>query len=56
VADRDAVVDAYHRAVAFGAPVEKPPRATWMGARLHELSLKDAGGTLIEIYAWLMDD
>lgn len=56
VADRDAVVDAYHRAVAFGAPVEKPPRTTWKGTPLHELWLKDPDGTLIEIYARLTDD
>ena len=55
VADRESVVDAYHRAVAFGAPVEKPPRTTWKGTPLHELWLKDPDGTLIEIYARLTD-
>lgn len=55
-ADRDAVIDAYHRAVAFGAYVEKPPRTTWKGTPLHELWLKDPDGTLIEIYARLTDD
>ncbi len=55
VADRDAVVDAYQRAVAFGAPVEKPPRTTWKGTPLHELWLKDPDGTLIEIYARLTE-
>jgi catechol 2,3-dioxygenase-like lactoylglutathione lyase family enzyme len=51
--DRDAVVDAYHRAVAIGAHVEKPPRTTWKGTPLHELWLTDPDGTLIEIYARL---
>jgi arsenate reductase len=55
VADKAAVIDAYHRAVAFGAPVEKPPRTTWKGTPLHELWLKDPDGTLIEIYARLTD-
>lgn len=55
VADRQAVIDAYHRAVAFCAPVEKPPRTTWKGTPLHELWLKDPDGTLIEIYARLTD-
>ncbi len=56
VTDREAVVDAYHRAVAFGAHVEKPPRTTWKGTPLHELWLKDPDGTLIEIYARLSDE
>lgn len=51
--DKAAVVDAYHRAVAFGAHVEKPPRTTWKGTPLHELWLTDPDGTLIEIYARL---
>jgi len=55
VADRDAVVDAYHRAVTFGAHVEKPPRTTWKGTPLHELWLKDPDGTLIEVYARLTE-
>ncbi len=55
VADRDAVIDAYQRALAFGAHVEKPPRTTWRGTPLHELWLKDPDGTLIEIYARLTD-
>lgn len=55
VADRDAVVEAYHRAVAFGAHVEKPPRTTWKGTPLHELWLTDPDGTLVEIYARLTD-
>jgi len=55
VANREAVIDAYHRAVAFGAHVEKPPRTTWKGTPLHELWLKDPDGTLIEIYARLTD-
>lgn len=55
VANRQAVIDAYHRAVSFGASVEKPPRTTWKGTPLHELWLKDPDGTLIEIYARLTD-
>ena len=55
VADRDAVLDAYARAVTFGAPIEKPPRTTWKGTPLHELWLTDPDGTLIEIYARLTD-
>lgn len=55
VADRGAVIDAYHNAVAFGAQVEKPPRTTWKGTPLHELWLKDPDGTLIEIYARLTE-
>ncbi|MFN6976727.1 MAG: VOC family protein [Gemmobacter sp.] len=51
--DRAAVIDAYHRAVAAGAPVEKPPRTTWKGTPLHELWLTDPDGTLIEVYARL---
>ena len=53
--DKAAVIDAYHRAVAFGAPVEKPPRTTWKGTPLHELWLTDPDGTPIEIYARLTD-
>ena len=55
VADRQSVIEAYHQAVAFGAPVEKPPRTTWKGTPLHELWLKDPDGNLIEIYARLTD-
>ena len=55
MADRNAVVDAYHRAVAFGAAVEMAPRTTWKGTPLHELWLKDPDGTFIEIYARLTD-
>ena len=55
MADRDAVIDAYHRASTFGTHVEKPPRTTWKGTPLHELWLKDPDGTLIEIYARLTD-
>lgn len=53
--DRAAVIDAYHRAVAIGAHVEKPPRTTWKGTPLHELWPTDPDGTLIEIYARLTD-
>lgn len=55
VADRAAVIDAFHRARAFGVHVEKPPRTTWKGTPLHELWLKDPDGNLIEIYARLTD-
>jgi len=54
--DKAAVVDAYHRAVAIGAHVEKPPRTTWRGTPLHELWLSDPDGTLIEVYARLTPD
>lgn len=53
--DKVAVIDSYHRALAFGARVEKPPRTTWKGTPLHELWLTDPDGTLIEIYARLTD-
>ncbi len=53
VADRNAVITAYHQAVVFGAHIEKPPRTTWQGTPLHELWLTDPDGTLIEIYARL---
>jgi len=55
VADREAVIDAYQRAVAFGVHVEKPPRTTWKGTPLHELWLKDPDGNLIEVYSRLTD-
>ncbi len=51
VADRAEVVDAFQRALVFGASVEKPPRTTWKGTPLHELWLKDPDGNLIEVYA-----
>lgn len=54
--DKAAVVGVYHRAVAFGAHVEKPPRTTWKGTPLHELWLTDPDGTLIEVYARLTPD
>jgi protein-tyrosine-phosphatase/catechol 2,3-dioxygenase-like lactoylglutathione lyase family enzyme len=55
VADRAAVIEAFHRAREFGANIEKPPRTTWKGTPLHELWLKDPDGNLIEIYARLTD-
>lgn len=55
VGDRAGVIDTYHRARAFGAHVEKPPRTTWKGTPLHELWLKDPDGNLIEVYARLTD-
>jgi thioredoxin type arsenate reductase len=56
VADRAAVIDAYHRALAFGARIDKPPRTTWKGTPLHELWLQDPDGGLVEIYARLTDE
>jgi arsenate reductase (thioredoxin) len=53
--DKASVIDAYHRAVAIEAQVEKPPRTTWKGTPLHELWLADPDGTLIEVYARLTD-
>lgn len=53
VADRDAVITSYHRAVAAGATIVKPPRTTWRGLPLHELWLRDPTGYGIEIYARL---
>lgn len=55
VADKAAVIEAYHRARAIGAAIAKPPRTTWKGTPLHELWLTDPDGTLIEIYARLTD-
>lgn len=55
VADRNGVIDAYHRALAVGAYIEKPPRTTWLGTPLHELWLKDPDGNLIEIYSRVCD-
>ena len=55
VSDKAAVVDAFHRARALGASIEKPPRTTWKGTPLHELWLVDPDGNLIEIYARLTD-
>ncbi len=55
VADRECVVEAYQKAGALGASIEKPPRTTWKGTPLHELWLKDPDGNLIEIYARLGD-
>lgn len=56
LADKEAIAEAYHKAVAFGAHVEKPPRSTWRGTPLHELWLKDPDGTLIEVYARMKDE
>ncbi|MEX2482421.1 MAG: VOC family protein [Gammaproteobacteria bacterium] len=55
VAARDAVIEAYHKALQLGATIEKPPRTTWRGTPLHELWLSDPDGNLIEIYARLDD-
>jgi arsenate reductase (thioredoxin) len=56
VADKDAVIRAYHLACKAGIQVEKPPRTTWRGTPLHELWLVDPDGTLVEVYARLTDD
>lgn len=56
VADRAAVIAAYHLAKAAGAKIHKPPRTTWRGTPLHELWLEDPDGNLIEIYARLTED
>lgn len=53
LADKGAVVNAYHRAGEAGWRIEKPPRAMWTGRPLHRLWLKDPDGNLIEIYARL---
>lgn len=55
LADKNAVVDAYRRALEAGLSIEKPPRTTWMGTPLHELWLKDPDGNLIELYARLTE-
>lgn len=56
VADKAAVVEAYHRARRGGFEVSKPPRTTWRGTPLHELWLTDPDGNLVEIYARLTDE
>jgi len=56
VADKAAVIRAYHLAREATIKVEKPPRTTWRGTPLHELWLTDPDGNLIEIYARLTDD
>lgn len=55
VADKQAVIESYHRARSAGAEIVKPPRTTWRGTPLHELWLRDPTGYLIEIYARLTD-
>lgn len=56
VADKAAVIAAYHAALAAGTPIVKPPRTTWRGTPLHELWLRDPTGYLIEVYARLTDE
>lgn len=53
VADKAAVIESYHRALALGVTVDKPPRTTWRGTPLHELWLRDPNGYGIEVYARL---
>lgn len=55
VPTRATVIEAWHRAVAAGVPIEKPPRTTWKGTPLHELWLTDPDGNLVEIYARLTE-
>ncbi len=55
VADRAAVIGAYHLARSAAVTVVKPPRTTWRGTPLHELWLEDPDGNAIEIYARLTD-
>ncbi|MFI5302259.1 MAG: VOC family protein [Polyangiales bacterium] len=56
VADKAAVIEAFHRATRAGFDVSKPPRTTWRGTPLHELWLTDPDGTLVEVYARLTGD
>jgi catechol 2,3-dioxygenase-like lactoylglutathione lyase family enzyme len=56
VADKAAVIRAYHLAREARIAIEKPPRTTWRGTPLHELWLTDPDGTLVEIYARLTDE
>lgn len=56
VTNKEAVVAAYHRAVAAGAEIVKPPRSTWRGTPLHELWLRDPTGYLLEIYARMTEE
>ena len=53
VRDKAAVIESYHRALAQGVDIVKPPRTTWRGTPLHELWLRDPTGYGIEIYARL---
>jgi len=41
--NKQAVIDAYHRATSLGVEVVKPPRTTWRGTPEHELWLRDPG-------------
>ena len=52
-ARQDAVIESYHRALAMGVQVVKPPRTTWNGTPLHELWLRDPTGYNVEVYARL---
>lgn len=56
VPTRAAVIEAWHRAVAAGVNIDKPPRTTWKGTPLHELWLTDPDGNRVEIYARLTAD
>jgi len=56
VADRDAVIQAYLRAVSSGFDIEKPPYTSWHGVPMHQMWLKDPSGNLVEIYAPLSSE
>lgn len=55
VADKAAVIAAYHRARLFGTSVAQPPRTTWKGTPRHELWIEDPDGNLVVIYARLTE-
>lgn len=55
VPERQSVVDIYRRAIAFGAQIEKHPRAVWKKTPIYERWVKDPYATQIEYYAQLMD-
>ena len=50
VADKAAVVAAYHASLALGAPIVKPPRTTWSCTPRRELWLRDPSDYRIEVY------
>lgn len=55
VSTKQAVIDAFSKALTAKFTVVKPPRTTWKGTPLHELWLQDPDGNLIEIYARLTE-
>lgn len=56
LASKQAVIETYHRAMALGAEIVKPPRTTWRGTPEHELWLRDPTGNMLEIYARLTEE